>query len=175
MKNIQRKNIPVSKHVKKFLNYYFPEPYTLMPGDFLGTIFIVLFKKGYRTSVVKKAEACFQINVKKNYLQRFGRVIPWENAVAFNKAIDDIFRKQLFNYMDLNRKLDKDFAKTSMVQFLEEMNITEDDINYDSLYREYKRKKNYPKTSFEMMGETIKKKIKNKMTDLSPKSDRFVP
>jgi hypothetical protein len=171
MKKTTSKKIPVAKHVKKFLCYYFPEPYTLSTNDFLGPLFAGILKRGFYTNVVKKGEATFEIKFKDYYLERFGKVISWDNVIAFNKAIDQIFRSQLFNHMDLNRKLDEKFAKPAMIQFLAEMNITEDDIDYETLYRDYKRKKVYPKTSFENIGNQL---VKNNSTDLSPNIDIFV-
>jgi hypothetical protein len=172
MKRITKKKIPVAKHVKKFLIYYFPEPYTLSYNDFIGPLICGLMKRGFRTDVVKRGEASFEVAFKDDQLKRLGKVIVWDQVIAFNKAVDDIFRKQLYSHMDLNRKLDENFARKSMVQFLVEMNITEEDIDYDSLYRDYKRKKNYAKTTIENIGSQL---FKNNLTDLSPTFDGFVP
>lgn len=172
MKRVIKKKIPVSKHVKKFLLYYFYEPYIYSKDDFLGPLFAGVFKKGYRTSVMKKGEDSFEVHLRHEDSRRIGSLLSWSNSLAFNKAVDKVFRAQLFNHMDLNRKLDKEMAKPAMVQFLVEMNITEDDIDYDTLYRDYKRKQIYPKTIRENIVNQI---VKNNMADLSPDNGRFVP
>ena len=117
MKKVSIKKIPVAKHVKKFLAYYFPEPYTLSFNDFVGPLISGILKKGYRTDVVKHGEESFEIHIKNDHLRRLGKIIEWDKTIAFNKAVDDIFRHQLFMHMDLNRKLGENFAKKSGGEF----------------------------------------------------------
>ena len=148
MRIIKRK-IPVDKHVKKFLVYYFKEPYVYSKTDFIAPAIAVLFKKGYRTRVMKECEESFEIHFRRDHYSRFGSLLEWGKVLEFNKAVNQIFRAQLFSHMDINRKLSIELAKRSMVQFLKEMEIIEDDINYETLYRDYGRKQKYSKTIIE--------------------------
>ncbi|WP_066308661.1 hypothetical protein [Aquimarina aggregata] len=141
------KEIPVSSHIKKYLKYTFGSTYTFNQKDFFGKLITSVFKKGYRKRVVVKCDDIYTIKLKAYQVKILGNLIEWEECVSLNKAIDSFFRRQVFFHMDMNRKLDKDNSYPAMVQCLFEMDITEDDINYDSLYRDYKRKCSYPKTT----------------------------
>ncbi len=147
MGNYITKEIPVSLHIKKYLEYNFGKNYVFNQKDFFGKIIVSVFRKGYRKRVVVKCDTSYTINLKQYQIDVIGNLIEWENCVSLNKAVDSFFRAQVFFYMDMQRKLDEDNAYPSMVQCLYEMNITEEDINYDSLYRDYKRKCEYPKTT----------------------------
>ncbi|WP_281991236.1 hypothetical protein [Aquimarina aggregata] len=141
------KQIPVSSHVKKYLEYNFGKSYTFSQNNFLGQIIINVFRKGYRKQVVVKCDDSYTVKLKQYQIDVIGNLLEWEDCIVLNKAIDTFFRTQIFFHMDMNRKLDKDNSYPAMVQCLVEMNITESDIKYDTLYRDYKRKCVYPKTT----------------------------
>jgi hypothetical protein len=166
-----KRKIPVSKHIKKFLEYYFPHPYTYKPTDFIGALIAGVLKKGYRVRVKKKAEAEFTIILKDNDVDRLGKFAEWEDCLNFNKAIHSIFLTVVYTHMDISRKLDIEKSKVAMIQLLEEMGITEDDINFESLYREYGRKKKYPKTTSENIVNHLTKKT---MVKLSSENGQIV-
>ena len=121
-------------------------------NDFIAPVIAGLFKRGYRINVMKEGEASFEVHIKREHYRRIGAILEWNKMLGFNKAVDKIFRTQLFNHMDMNRKVERKIAKQSMIQFLSEMNITEADINYDSLYRDYMRKQKFTKTPTENIG-----------------------
>lgn len=171
MPRVAKKKIPVSKHIKKFLEYYFPHPYIYRSTDFIGVIIAGVFKKGYRVRVKKKAEAEFTILLKENDVDRLGKVLEWEDCLKFNKAVHSIFLTVLYTHMDISRKLGIEKSKVAMIQLLAEMGITEDDINFESLYREYGRKKKYPKTTTEKIEDHLTKKT---MVNLSLENGQFV-
>ena len=150
-----KKVIPVSFHVRKYLCYYFDEPYVFSKNNFLGVLLSGVLKKGYRTRIMKRAESSYKIFIKQDDFFRLGKTIEWEDCLHFNKAIDHFFRRQLFTYMDINRVTSLQTARGAMLLFLHEMDITEDDINFDSLYRDYERKKKYAKTIRKNIGNEL--------------------
>lgn len=141
------KEIPVSLHVKKFLEYSFGKQYTFSKNDFLGKLIISVFKKGFRREEVIKCESTFSVKISPRQLKSIGHYIEWEEAVYINKGVDDIFRKIIFFHIDMVRKIENQNAFDTMIQSLYEMGISEDDINFHSLYRSYKRKCSYKKSN----------------------------
>ncbi len=141
------KEIPVSLHVKKYLEYSFGKQYEFSQNDFLGKLIISVFKKGFRKEEVIKCDSTYSINLLPRQLKTIGDCMEWSDAVYINKGVDEIFRKILFFHIDMMRKIENQNAFDTMIQSLYEMGIGEGDINFESLYRDYKRKCSYKKTN----------------------------
>lgn len=139
--------IPVTRHVRKYLEYTFGKCYVFSSKDFLGRILCGVLQKGIRYKENIKADTVYIIKISKDNDGRIGDFIEWENVCYLNKGIDDVFRRQLYFLMDHNRKFGLSDAKTTMLQVLKEINITEDDFDSASFYRDYMRKKRYKKTN----------------------------
>ncbi|WP_271729998.1 hypothetical protein [Aquimarina algiphila] len=139
------KEIPVSLHVKKFLEYSFGKQYTFSKNDFFGKLIISVFKKGFRKTQVMKCDSTYSVRILPHQLERIGNLIEWSEVVYINKGVDDIFREILFFHIDMVRKIENQNAFETMVQSLYEMRIGEGDISFDSIYRDYKRKCSYKK------------------------------
>lgn len=155
---MQQKKISVAPHIQRFLKYHFGECYQFSRKDWFGPIIAGVLKKGYRTSLVKQGEATYTLQFSEDSLERLGRHIDWDNIIFINIAADKVFRTMLFGYMDLNRKLDKCTARQSMSEFLTEYGITEQEISFETLYKDYQRKRKFPKTSRENVLQQIEKK-----------------
>ena len=54
-----------------------------------------------------------------------------------------MFREELFTHLLVAKNLEKEKFFQSLRNFLEVYDITEDDIKYESLYRDFKRKKDH--------------------------------
>lgn len=151
------KKISVAPHVKSFLIYHFGRSYQFSRKDWLGPIIAGVLKKGYRTTIKKHGEEEYTINFSEDTLERLGRYIEWNNIIYINIAIDKVFRTMLFQYMDLSRKLNKGTAKQSMIEFLTEFSITEQEISFETLYKDYQRKRKFSKTTKENIAQQIEK------------------
>ena len=145
------KEIPVSPHIRKFLEYYFGTTYTFSKNDFLGKLIISVFRKGFRREEVIKSKDTYTVKILPRQLGLIGNHIEWSDAVYINKGVDDIFRNLLFFHIDMMRKTDKNNAFDTLLQSLYEFRITEEDINFDSLYRDYKRNCRYKKTNLRLI------------------------
>lgn len=67
--------------------------------------------------------------------------ITAENAQLFNDQMDKMFREELYSHMIIWKSLDKKLFLKTMRSFLEVYGIEEDDIKTETLYRDFKRKK----------------------------------
>lgn len=140
------KQIPVCPHVKMFLQYYFGNRYTFSQNDFFGKLIVCVFKKGYRKEPIIKGDDTYPARFLPGHIKLLGDHIEWSDVIYLNKGIDDIFRKLLFFHMDMMRKVNDDNIYEKMQESLYEFSITEDHINIDSLYRDYRRNRKYDKT-----------------------------
>ncbi|TSE03391.1 hypothetical protein [Aquimarina algiphila] len=139
------KEIPVSLHVKKYLEYTFGKQYTFSKNDFLGRIIFGVFQRGYRLREKVRLDTTYSIKLTEDNINRLGRHVKWEDCLSLDKGIDSVFRNQLHFLMNIHKKLGFESAKEAMLQGLYEIGITESDINFESLYRDYDRKKRYTK------------------------------
>ena len=151
------KKIHVAPHIKKFLEYHFGDYYLFSRKDWFGAIVAGVLKKGYRTSLVKHGEAIYPVKFSPDSMERLGKHIEWSNCIYLNLGVDKVFRSMLFNYMDINRKLNKGAARQSMIEYLAEVDVTEHDISFDTLYKDYRRKQKYPKTTRRSVLQQIEK------------------
>lgn len=147
MRTYITKEIPVSLHVKKFLDYKLGKDYYFSKNDFFGKLLIGVFKKGFRTEEITKCDASYSVRLLPRHIELIGNHIEWSDAIYINKGVDDIFRQVLFFHIDMVRKIDNQNAFDTMIQGLYQMKITEEDINFQSLYRDYKRKCSFKKTN----------------------------
>lgn len=165
------KKVPVAHHVRKFLVWNFGDQYLFSVKDWIAPIVACMFKRGYRVRAMKKGEAEYTLKIPEKELLLIGKTLEPQNIYLFNNAIDKIFRKQLYTHIDLCVKLKKGKAKQAMLEFLEECDITEFDINFDSLYRDYQRKHLYAKSDREHIGNQL---LKNNLPKRSFKIDQKV-
>ena len=144
--NYEVKHIPVTPHVKKFLIYNFGEEYKYSQCNFLGAVITGVFSKGFRKQTKCTSDITYPIYFHKATLKNAGKRILWDDLIYLNKALDTFFRQNVFTYLDMHRKLENGNLKQKMYEFLLEMDITDEDISYDTLFRNYQRRKKYPKT-----------------------------
>jgi hypothetical protein len=83
----------------------------------------------------------FKVTVQEEHFKRLGMHITSENAQLFNDQVDKMFREELFYHIMINKGIDAAKYLDSIRTFLMVYNITEDDIKLDTLYRDFKRRK----------------------------------
>ena len=144
--------IPVSDHVYKYL-------LKLCGGDkidanrstYVGSLILSLQGRNYDVRPSKKKfTKLFKARISETYYAKTGLHITSENALLFNDQIDKKFRDELYRNMLMNRHLDEKLFLKSMRAYLDFYDITEDDIKVESLYRDFKRKKEDLLSNFSM-------------------------
>lgn len=136
-------HIPVADHVYKFLLVKCgSDSFTATRNHFIGQI--VLNSLGKHNDMQEpKTQYSKQVNVtirERAYL-RNGVFVGVKSGHVFNNMIDQMFRQELFSHLLVAKDYGKEQFMQSMRNFLEVYNITEDDIKFETLYRDFKRKK----------------------------------
>ena len=136
-------HIPVADHIYKYLvkicgSDTFVANRTSIIGNIilssLGRSSDVNFRKSKFTKV-------FNIVINEHYYLKNGIHLSFKNAQVFNKMIDIQFREEMYRYLlisDINSTTD---FYNGIKNYLKLFDITEDDIKLDTLYRDFKRKK----------------------------------
>lgn len=136
-------NIPVANHVYKFLVARCgTDSIEANRNGWIGSLVLSLHSRN--TDILKRStnyNKIFKVTISESYYQKLGMHISIENAQLFNDMVDKIFRDELYCHAILNRMDNKSLYLEAIRKFLEAYNITEDDIKLDTLYRDFKRKK----------------------------------
>ena len=137
-------NIPVADHVYKYLRKLCGTDHIeANRNSYVGSLVLSLQGRNYDVGVsTHKFTRIFKAQVNECYYSKTGMFITSENAQLFNDQIDKKFRDELYRYMIMNRHLEEKLFMKTMRAYLDFYDITEDDIKLDTLYRDFKRKKN---------------------------------
>ena len=146
-------NIPVSDHVYKYLTRLCGTDHIVANrSSYVGSL--VLSLQGRNNDVrlsKKKYRKVFKAEISECYYEKTGMFITQQNAQLFNEQVDKKFRDELFRNMLMNRHLDEKLFLKSMRSFLDFYGITEDDIKIETLYRDFKRKKDELLVNFSLV------------------------
>lgn len=136
-------NIPVANHVYKYLMVICGSDHIIANrSTYIGSLILSIQGRNYDVRMKKsKFTKIFKADITEAYYEKTGMHITKENAQLFNDQIDKKFRDELYRNMLINDHLDEKHFIKSMRRFLEMYRIDEDDIKFDTLHRDFKRKK----------------------------------
>lgn len=136
-------HIPVADHVYKFLKTRCGSDHIVATRNTVfGSLILSLLN---RNADVKSKKAgytkIFKTTITEDSYQRVGMYISAENAQLFNDQVDKMFREELFFHVVINKGIDSRMYLQSIRTFLQVYDITEDDLKIDTIYRDFKRRK----------------------------------
>lgn len=148
MKGFATFQIPVAPHVKKFLTVSFGKIYHVSSVDLLGMMLIPLFSKEIKIN--KKSDTNLTDSIKSNiytisisyeYFERQGCYLSHDQIRMIGRTFDKYFREMLYTHMLVYSKNHPKKQKKCIVDFCETYGIDVEDIDPDTLYRDFYRKK----------------------------------
>jgi len=136
-------NIPVSDHVYKFLiKRCGGDTYVASRNDIIGNIVLSSLGRNSDLKISKsKYTKTFNVVIKEYSYLRNGIFLGVKSGQAFNKMIDKLFRDEMYFHVFVNAQSSKDQHLEGIRKYLKIYNIDEDDIKLESIYRDFKRKK----------------------------------
>lgn len=137
-------------HLRKFLVKKYGTTHTVSQNSILGIYLNDLLDKQYRRQNSKiSSDSSYEIQVPKSMVERTGFNINPTKMKRFESFVQKLFRSSLEDYIITTcqsplviKKGKKDYKQdviNAMKQFLESFGITEDDLKFESLYRDYNR------------------------------------
>ncbi len=146
-------NIPVADHVYKYLLRICGSDYIkACRSTYIGSLVLSLQGRNQDVRLSKKKYTkTFKAEISECYYEKTGMFITQQNAQLFNEQVDKKFRDELFRMMLMNRELDEKLFLKTMRTYLDFYDITEDDIKIETLYRDFKRKKDELLTNFSLL------------------------
>jgi len=136
-------NFPVADHVYKFLVKCCGSSHIVASRTtHIGNLVLSLQGRNYDVKPSKKKfRRIFSVTVPEHYYEKTGMHITKVNAQLFNDQADRLFRDELYRHLLMNNHLEKKLFMNSLRRYLEFYQIDEEDIKMDTLYRDFKRKK----------------------------------
>lgn len=136
--------VPVAPHVKKYLQAMFGDAYYLNKQDSLGVFIITMLQKDSKVlselSSPKSTEL-YELHIPTTIAGKQGVVLDPKAIKYIGEIIDKYFREQCYSYSIVSKNIHGSEYLTSIKQFCAFYDISPDHINYESLYRQFFRKK----------------------------------
>lgn len=136
-------SIPVANHVYKYLlKKCGSDTYTANRSELIGNIVLSSLGTNPDISISKtKFKKTFHIVIKDYQYLKAGISLGIKTGQVFNKMIDKMFRDEMYCHIIINSNVSDSQYLDGIRKFLEVYDITEDDIKLESIYRDFKRKK----------------------------------
>jgi hypothetical protein len=146
-------NIPVADHVYKYLLRICGTDHIFATrSTYIGSLVLSLQGRNQDVRLSKKKYSrIFKAEISECYYEKTGMFITQQNAQLFNEQVDKKFRDELFRMMLMNRHLEEKLFLKTMRAYLDFYDITEDDIKIETLYRDFKRKKDELLANFSLV------------------------
>lgn len=136
--------IPVKPHVKKYIAARYGETHTFSKRSLLGMLlFQVLDKNVERPDHSRdKLTDHYCIQIPEFYSKSKGFNVGYKRAHYLGVCFERLFMEDLFQSVQILH--DKGFSVADSIRsFLKQFKITENELNYDSIYRQFQREKKY--------------------------------
>lgn len=136
--------IPVKPHVKKYIEVKYGETHTLTTKTFLGLLlFNVLDKNAPELDHdFKSFGEQYEIKISRQYLYENGFNVSTVKRKFLSICLEKLFIDEFYEFVDIHLSVGTSAAK-SIRLFFEKNNLTENEINYESMYKKYQRYSNF--------------------------------
>lgn len=146
MKDLFTLPIPVYSYVKKYLNTLHGEIYIISLNDSIGVFLSTMLEKdakhiNYQLKVSEKT-TLYTVAFSEKILQRQGFTTTPKKRKYIGDLLDKYFREQCYSFILHDSVGKKDNYKTSLKNFLKVYDITDEELDPESLYKDFMRRKN---------------------------------
>lgn len=132
--------IPCKIYVKKYLIARYGIKHTITRNSFLGLFVTEFLTKDFDPKQKYKAyDAEYEIEITEWMFKNIGHSVSVKALEAIGNSFYLIFREDLFEYVQLQLKKGTN-ASNAIKEFLKNYDIKEDELKFESIYRDYKRK-----------------------------------
>lgn len=144
--------LPLKPYLKKYLVKKFGNEHQASRESWLGAYVIDILNKQYRNNkkVIPK-EDCYPVTIPYSVVADVGFTVSKVKLLRLSAMIRKVFLNDLYSYINISRdknlkvfdekyeSIVKQNAKKAITQFLDYYDISEDELNADSVYRQYTR------------------------------------
>lgn len=132
---------PVKPYIKKFLVYKYGPQFTFTKTSVLAPILTSILDKNSEANInAFHTEECYEVELTEFYIKKYGVFFNERDLYLFNSRIDHLFREEAFGFMIINKQYNNIKYRRSLRDILDAIGITEEDLKFDSLLRDFTRK-----------------------------------
>lgn len=135
-------SFPVQPHIFKYLTFKYG-PFCIYASNLsLAPILRAAISEHTKSNVKSfPTNHYYDVQLTEHYLNKFDVVYSRHKIYQFNADADTKFREELYQFMIMNNDIYGMKYKTSFRDFLEVMGITENDIKFETLLKDFQRKR----------------------------------
>lgn len=139
--------IPCKLHIQKYLYSRYGRNHVMSKTSFLGILlFHVLDKNSPKTDInLDDYKYNFRISISERYLNSRGGDIGYKKRNYLAVCFEKIFWEDLMQFIEISKNQTNLKPIVAIRKFLQQHNISEIDVNFDSIYRKYQRENNKQK------------------------------
>lgn len=133
--------IPCKSYVRKYLIARYGLNHTITKSSFLGIFLYDKLSKDFENGYdYKKCDDHYEVVLTEWLVKSEGHTISVDQLQYIGHALGVLFREDLYTHVRNEMNNSKN-ATAAIKSFLHKYNITESDLKFDSVYRDYKRRK----------------------------------
>lgn len=137
--------LPVSSYIKNFLVAVYGDAYKVSATDDLGILILnILQKKSVYYEYKRKNDdrnTNYPIHISFSNFEKYGCVISEQQLYQINKSLDSNFRNTMYRNAIVNQHSFGIQYKKTILAYLKSYGITEDEMNYATIRKDFNRKK----------------------------------
>lgn len=139
-------HIKLPTYLIKYLRKLYGEPYAPVCNDEIGLFIMSILEKktspsAYKYIFSRKTDKTYTISLPLYFHEKKGCLILPEKEALIQKFIDNHFRREMYRFAILNFHYHNIKFKDSLETFLDVFDISEDDLTYESIRKDFNRKK----------------------------------
>ena len=137
--------IPVKPHVKKFIEVKYGQTHTLTTKSYLGLLLFNVLDKNAQPldHDFKSFGDQYEIKISRQYLYEHGYNVSPVKRQFLSLCMERLFIEEFYEFVDIHVSSIGFGAAKSIRLFLEKYNLTENEINYETMYKKYQRYSNF--------------------------------
>lgn len=156
MRNYLTIRLPVSSYIKKFLVAVYGDAYRVSVTDDFGILILnILQKKSIYYKYNRKNDdrnTNFSIHISFSNFEKYGCVISEQQLYQINKSLDSNFRTTMYRNAIINFHSFGVQYKKSILAYLNSYGITEEEMKYTSVRKDFNRKKGAIESKLRLKG-----------------------
>jgi len=132
-------HFPVKPHVYKYLQKKVGEKLVVVSTSYFGATVLDILSKNHSDYSVVKSDLTYSVEISLRYMEKNGVYLNPRVVRKFNARIDDIFREELRTHIEISYTINNIPKERSLRDFLLVYDITEDDIKFETLVKDFHR------------------------------------
>jgi len=139
--------IPVNSAVKKYLEIKLGKNYNLCTDDWFGIIVynFLINKTNKNFSITPKMrdqkEIFFEVTLSIGQIEKAGIYLTEKQISSINNIVEKIFREEMYYSAIVNKNIYSIDYRITINNILDAYDITEEDLPFDTLIKDFDRKK----------------------------------